>query len=474
VRKSPQESIALPSRDGSEGSRRDEAAEAAVGSEAPTLLASPESDRVPLDRSKPEHGEHSSPVETDECFGDETAGLTEPEYLIAPVAEPPETLTVPAPSPSAVRGPATFIPPRIQASITTTPSTAILASAPAIRRTFAIRTYDELQQRCSELGAADYLVEGIIPARSIGLVVGDSGLGKSPLLYQLGICVAAGVPFLGRPVRQGPTLYLDYENGLGDSLEIVRRVTTHLRLESPPEAFYIWNFNDSSASFGTEGHTVMDMIKFARPTLVIIDSLSAFRPEIEDKPSSVTLAFQELRKSIRDCGATILAVHHIRKPSNKPSETPSPLDEGDIKKWFLQTRGTRNLINASDVRLGIDVPSVASGIRDVRENDGDQIALVLGGFGRVRGEIGPLFIARAFDEDGEPLGYRQMIGVELLFNEGQQQAFSRLPQTFRTGEAKRIYGRQDQATGDFLKKCERLGLVKKIGRGQYEKCRTTE
>jgi hypothetical protein len=43
VRKSPQESIALPSRDGSEGSRRDEAAEAAVGSEAPTLLASPES-----------------------------------------------------------------------------------------------------------------------------------------------------------------------------------------------------------------------------------------------------------------------------------------------------------------------------------------------------------------------------------------------------------------------------------------------
>jgi len=216
------------------------------------------------------------------------------------------------------------------------------------------------------------------------------------------------------------------------------------------------------------------MIKFLRPALVIIDSLSAYRPEIEDKPSSVTQAFQELRKLIRDLGVTILAVHHIRKPSTKPGEAPSPLDEGDVKKWFLQTRGTRNLINASDVRLGIDVPSVVGGLRDVQQNDGDQIALVLAGFGRVRGEIGPLFIARAFDEDGEPLGYRRMIGVELLFNEDQQQAFSRLPQTFRTGEAKRIYGRQDQATGDYLKKCQRLGLVKKISRGQYEKCGTTE
>jgi hypothetical protein len=474
VRNMPQDIIARSSREGVEGSRRDEAAPAALGSEASTHLASTDSDRIVRNSSTPAAADRCTNVEVDDCLEGEAADPTEPERPIAPVANTSERPAVGAPLSSPAPGSVPFIPPRIQASIAATPSPATLASAPAIRRAFKIRNYAELQQRCSELGAADYLLEGILPARSIGLLVGDSGLGKSPLLYQLGISVAAGVPFLGHPVRQGTTLYLDYENGLADSAGIVQRVSGHLGLESPPEAMNIWNFNDCSPSFSTEGHGVMDMIKFLRPTLVIIDSLSAYRPEIEGKSSSVTLAFQELRKAIRDYGVTILAVHHIKKPSTKSGEEPPPLDEGDVKKWFLQTRGSGNLINASDVRLGIDTPGISIGIQNVNSNGSAQAALVLRGFGRVRGEIGPLFIARSYDDEGEPMGYRHMNGVELLFNDDQQEAFSRLPQTFSTGEAKRIYGRQDQATHDFLKKCVTRALLKQTGRGQFEKCRPAE
>src|SRR5262245_58435202 len=74
-------------------------------------------------------------------------------------------------------------------------------------------TPQQLTLRANELKIADYIVDGLIPQQGISIAVG-SGLGKSPLQYQAGICVAAGEPFLGRKVQRGRVLYIDYENGL--------------------------------------------------------------------------------------------------------------------------------------------------------------------------------------------------------------------------------------------------------------------
>jgi RecA-family ATPase len=185
-------------------------------------------------------------------------------------------------APMATRVPVPFVRPRIGATAAPQPNEAVAASRPLLRRHLVIRNYEELRQRCSELGAADYLVENILPCRSIGLVVGDSGLGKSALLYQLGICIAGGKAFLGHAVRQGPVLYLDYENGLKDSLEMVKRLSGHVGLQEPPADFHMWHLSDCSPLFGTEGNTVFDLIKFLRPALIIVDSLSAYQPEIEE------------------------------------------------------------------------------------------------------------------------------------------------------------------------------------------------
>ena len=56
-----------------------------------------------------------------------------------------------------------------------------------------------------------HVVEGLIPPRSVNILVGDSGIGKSPLAYQLGLAVASGTPFLDMPVQQGKVLLVDFE-----------------------------------------------------------------------------------------------------------------------------------------------------------------------------------------------------------------------------------------------------------------------
>ena len=54
----------------------------------------------------------------------------------------------------------------------------------------------------------EYLVDGLLGTHSVNLLVGDSGLGKTPLGVTLGIAVASGRPFLGRSIQRGRVLIL--------------------------------------------------------------------------------------------------------------------------------------------------------------------------------------------------------------------------------------------------------------------------
>ena len=60
-----------------------------------------------------------------------------------------------------------------------------------------------------------FLVQGLLPAKSIAFAAGDSTIGKSPLVHQLALAVAEGVPFLGMPTKQSRVLLFDLENSLG-------------------------------------------------------------------------------------------------------------------------------------------------------------------------------------------------------------------------------------------------------------------
>jgi archaellum biogenesis ATPase FlaH len=345
------------------------------------------------------------------------------------------------------------------------------AAAPSeLKRKWAIYTPGELKQRCKDLDHGSLLIGGLIPRRTISIVAGDSGVGKSPLLYQAAICVAAGVPFLGRPVTQGPVLYLDFENGLGDVDEMVSRLSRYLHLTDAPETLLTWNYNNAPPRWSSSH--LPEMIRDVRPVWVIIDSFSAFAPECEEKASSVTQVFQEFRKSISQCDTSITVVHHLRKPSSKPQEAPPPLEENS-RQWFLQVRGSGNLINACDVRIGI-APSVKAKHYEDLDGRSFDIALVMGGFGRVRGSIPTTFVARVLDEDDEPLGYVKMSGASLLFNSDQEKAYTNLPPQFRFKEGQAIYGKRGQATSDFLKKCIAIGILRKDGSREYRKVEVAE
>lgn len=330
-------------------------------------------------------------------------------------------------------------------------------------RKWSIHTADTLRVRAQTLGASNYLIKGLLTARAIGLALGDSGLGKSPLMYQAGICVAAGVPFLGRETTKSKVFIADFENGIGEMYELVERLSRHLGLPGPPgDNLQFWSLNDCDPRYEQHGHMLLDILRDVKPDLAIIDSLGSYKPEAEEKNSSATQMLKDLRALGRDCGTATLLVHHRRKQPRKAEESAGPLERANIRQWFQDSRGASSLVNGADIRLGVDEP-------DLTAVGKDEVALVIRGFGRIRGEIGPIYLARDVDEDGDPVGYRRLVGPELLFNEDQQKALGKLAKQFTFKEAKNAYGRGDQPTSNFLQRSINFQILRKVARGVYEK-----
>ena len=348
--------------------------------------------------------------------------------------------------------------------------TAVKTATDRFKKEHNVYTPTELNSQLQMMEENLYIVDGLIPARSLGVLVGDSGLGKSAYLYQLALCVATGIPFNGYPTTCGKVLYLDFENGLSDVSAIVSNLTRHLGLtqQPNPKRFLMWNFNNPSGNGRSKPKDILQMVGDFRPSLVIVDSLSSYNPDGERNNPSILRALHQLRSAIRNSGASIICVHHIRKTSTRKNEAQEPL-EGDMRRWFEQARGPSALINGSDVRIGVAKPQSTRISVPGKENA--EIAFVTRGFARVHGEIPVSYIARTFDSSGKPLGYTRLTGVDLLFNSEHEAAYHKLPNLFRFKDAKLIFGKGAESTNNFLKKCIALGVLRKTSAG-YKKIPT--
>jgi hypothetical protein len=341
---------------------------------------------------------------------------------------------------------------------------AIATACERHKEKYGVLTFGELTDHLQGLGNETDIVEGLIPTGPLGVLVGDSGLGKSPFLYQLALCVATGLPFLGHPVAQKRVLYLDYENSLHDVDEILNRLTRHLGLEErpSPKKLLLWNFNDPSH---TGEPPIFEMLRDFGPCFAIIDTMGSFKPGFDKNNEIAMHTIKELRGWARDTGSTTLGIHHPRKESRKRGEAPEPI-EGDLRHWFLEMRGARALFNGSDVRLAVGEPKCAK--TRVSSTTNAEIAFLLRGFRKVHGEIPWTYVGRSFDSSGMPLGYTKLVGEDLLFNGDQQAIFQQLPVSFRYKDARLAYGKGSQATVDFLIKCIALGILRKTTEG-YQK-----
>ena len=321
-----------------------------------------------------------------------------------------------------------------------------------VLRSLGVMNHQMLEAAVAE-APPQYVWDGLIQEQSVNLVVGNSGLGKTPLLVGLGLAVASGTSFLQHAVRQGPVLYCDGEMGRAEFLQLERSLSTHLGLSAPPANMLTFSPNWST-SVSDVRQQLAKQIAAICPVLVIVDPVRAFFLAVEGKAADSEALIQWQRKLAKAHGCAWVNLHHRRKPNTNALEAPSLVP--DPRGWFTESAGSYALVNHSDLRLGVD-------------DGAGEADIILGGFVRGQGPLAPIRLAREHDDGGAPVGYRVLSGIGLL-SADQQAAFTALSSPFTFTQAQAALGtKSGSKTTAFIAACIAAALISAEGEGKKKK-----
>jgi hypothetical protein len=161
----------------------------------------------------------------------------------------------------------------------------------------------------------DWLVDGLVPIGGMLLLSAKPKAGKSVLARTLGMCLARGIPFLGRNVRQGTVLWMCLDEGKETFVPAMRALglvaTDQVRFyfvdPEKPEPPLAWLERECDA---------------LRPVAVVIDTLQDL-VDVENLNdyAQVKRATNVLKKMRDRYGVAQVCIHHNNKGDPKRKDT---------------------------------------------------------------------------------------------------------------------------------------------------------
>ena len=273
----------------------------------------------------------------------------------------------------------------------------IVPEAPARESRF----YSAASLKEKQVPPREWLVDKLVPMKTVTLFGGDGGTGKSLLALQLAIGAATGAGWLGRPVEQGRVIFISAED---DDDELHRRIDDILRALGRDyddlSGLTMRSLAGEDALLAIETKVaLMQSALFEEldaraadetPVLIVIDTLADVYPAKEKDRAKVRQFVGILRGLAlkRRCAVMLLA---------HPSLTGLSSGSG--------TSGSTAWNNS--VRSRLYLPRIAP---DGEEIDPDKrvLATKKANYGRIGGEIAMAWKDGVFVEDGTPEGLDKM------------------------------------------------------------------
>jgi len=166
-----------------------------------------------------------------------------------------------------------------------------------------------------DITETNWQIEDVLPEDSLAMLYGPSGLGKSFVALDMGLCIATGTAWHGRKVAQGPIVYICGE-GKNGILKRVEGWCQHHNIDRSTIPFYITTraapLLDPETVLGLK--TELDgVIEHAgtKPTLIIVDTLARNFGAGDENKTSDMVAFISACDDLRlHCSASLMMVHH--------------------------------------------------------------------------------------------------------------------------------------------------------------------
>lgn len=321
----------------------------------------------------------------------------------------------------------------------------------------------------------DEIIEGILREGQICTLGGAFGAGKTPLEIDLIVCVTHGISWCGRKVQRRPVIAFDMESAAptykrnlqliverrGVALPTVpHQLLAYLANDDPKTNPLTSEFLDSLKGIGIEAS--LEIVKKAlasKPNaLVVIDPAEMlFRIDTLKKRDVLGL-YCALRTVLADYPhAAVIMTFNLRKKDKRSACEPNLLS--DPRDWLEEIAGSLDLMNRSDVRLGMDFLT--------RDSSADEGVRVINGIRRGE-EMHPLLI-RPVGEAPNLAGYElapsAVVMSSTAFTPVQQGYVKSLPSEFRWADAAKVVPKSSLSR--LLARAMSLGIITKDADGVY-------
>jgi hypothetical protein len=312
------------------------------------------------------------------------------------------------------------------------------------------------------------IVEGLIRERQIVAFGGPFNIGKSPLLSDLGMHILTGRSWCGRAVERRPVIHFDFETPGPVYKENVRNLAKRLEAPLPhvPAELAVFLEHDDpketatrmllTAIASTGRSAKLALIRGlleAKPNAVlIIDPLELMFRIDTGKKVEVLGLYGDIRRLFVDFPHTaIIITFNLRKwdrrsLQDRPDLLESPSD------WLQEICGTLDIMNRSDVRLGMDF------------HRGDPDARVLNG--RRRGEDMDPLVVRSKPFLGKLAGYepfKPTVAILLgALTDRQRNYWAELPDAFKFEDVADVLVPR-VSLSRLVSRAKSLGALREVG-----------
>ena len=158
----------------------------------------------------------------------------------------------------------------------------------------------------------EWQVDRLIPKEAITILFGKGGIGKTWLVMDMARCIGSGIDYLGYKAQQAPVFFIDFENPVA-----VLNTRTQRMGEATGVSFWcVWDEPKPPKLDSVDWEQYKG---FPKGAVLIFDTLRASHSKDENSSEHMAMVMERV-KELRDCGFTVILLHHTPKNSEKISK----------------------------------------------------------------------------------------------------------------------------------------------------------